>query len=68
MNRAVSAACLVVGVLLVFWGVSARNSFNSDVSRAFTGQPTDKAMWLMGGGAALSVIGIAGIARGRKKS
>ncbi len=50
MNKIVSIVLLVGGVLLMILGVQATNSFNSDVSRFFTGSPTDKAIWMLIGG------------------
>ncbi len=61
MNKAIAAALLVGGVILLFFGFQANHSFSSDVSRTFTGSPTDKAMWLMIGGAVASVIGLVGL-------
>lgn len=66
MNRGISAALLVAGVVLTIWGVSALESFSSDVSRFFTGSPTDKAMWLLIGGLLAAVIGLFGLLRGAK--
>ena len=57
MNKQISLAILVVGVVLVIYGISASNSFSSDVSRAFTGSPTDRTMWFLGVGAVLAVVG-----------
>lgn len=58
MNKAISVALIAVGVILVIWGVSASESFSSDVSRAFTGSPTDRTMWLLLGGVGLGVTGL----------
>jgi hypothetical protein len=66
MNKAVSIALLVVGIVLLVIGVNATNSFNSDVSRFFTGSPTDKAVWMLIGGAVASVIGLFGLLRTAK--
>ena len=66
MNKGLFIALLVVGIVLIIWGISAMDSFSSDVSRFFTGSPTDKAMWLMIGGIAAAVIGLFGILRGTK--
>ncbi|MEO6568226.1 MAG: DUF3185 family protein, partial [Opitutaceae bacterium] len=41
MNRPVSLILLVVGVILVIYGINASTSVGSDVSRAVTGTPTD---------------------------
>lgn len=69
MNKAVSAALLAIGIILLFWGLSEADSFGSQVSEFFTGSPTDRAMWLMIGGVASSVIGLVGLvmAGGRAK-
>ena len=67
MNKIIALAILVGGIVLVIYGVSASNSFSSDVSRFFTGSPTDKTMWLLIGGIAAIVIGLAGLFRGQHK-
>ena len=61
-----SVALLVAGIILIVWGLTEMDSFSSDVSRIFTGSPTDKTMWLLIGGVLLSIIGIGGIVKGRK--
>ena len=66
MNRIVSLALLVGGVVLIIFGVQATNSFGSDVSRFFTGSPTDKAIWMLIGGIVAAVVGLAGTLRGSK--
>jgi Protein of unknown function (DUF3185) len=66
MNKPLSIALLVGGVVLIVFGVNASNSFSSDVSRLFTGSPTDKAMWMLIGGAVLAVVGVVGLMRGSK--
>lgn len=66
MNKAISLALIAVGILLIIFGLNASNSFTSEVSRAFTGSPTDKAMWLLIGGVAAAVIGVFGFLRGAK--
>lgn len=66
MNKMVSLALLVGGVVLLVIGISAMNSFSSDVSRFFTGSPTDKAVWMLLGGVVAAVIGLIGSLRGSK--
>jgi protein-S-isoprenylcysteine O-methyltransferase Ste14 len=66
MNRAVSLAFLVAGVLLLVFGVSASKSLGSDISRFFTGSPTDKAIWMLIGGVVLTLIGLVGLLRGSR--
>ena len=58
MNRTFSLALLVGGVVLMIIGISATNSFSSDVSRFFTGSPTDKAVWMLIGGIVASIAGL----------
>ena len=64
MDKTISLALLAGGILLVIFGVSASNSFSSDVSRVFTDAPTDKAIWMLVGGVVAAVIGLAGLLRG----
>ena len=59
MNKIVSLALLVGGVVLMVIGINATNSFSSDVSRFFTGSPTDKAVWMLLGGIVASTVGLA---------
>jgi len=66
MNKIVSLALLVGGVALMIIGINATNSFSSDVSRFFTGSPTDKAIWMLIGGIAATGIGLMGTLRGSK--
>lgn len=67
MNKIVSLALLVGGVVLIVIGITATNSFSSDVSRFFTGSPTDKAIWMLIGGIVAVVIGLGGTFLGSKK-
>ena len=66
MNKAVSIALLAGGIVLIVIGVNATNSFSSDVSRFFTGSPTDKAVWMLIGGIVAASIGLFGTMRGAK--
>ena len=68
MNKIVSLALLVGGVVLIVVGVNATNSFSSDVSRFFTGSPTDKAVWMLIGGSVAAIVGLAGTLRGGKQT
>ena len=57
MNRTVGLALVIAGVVLMITGYNASQSFSSDVSRFFTGAATNKAMWMLVGGAAALVAG-----------
>ena len=58
MNRIVAIPLLVGGVVLMIFGINATNSFGSDVSRFFTGSPTDKAIWMLIGGIITTIVGL----------
>ena len=60
MNNITGLAILALGVVLLIFGFNASHSFSSDVSRTFTGNPTDKSMWLIIGGSTATVIGLFG--------
>jgi hypothetical protein len=57
MKNNLSFAFIVGGIALMIFGFNASNSFGSDVSRFFTGNPTDRAMWMLLGGIASFVVG-----------
>jgi Protein of unknown function (DUF3185) len=64
MHKAVALALLAGGILLIIFGVSTAQSFSSDISRFFTGAPTDKAIWMLVGGTVASIVGVVGLWRG----
>ena len=69
MNKPISLALLVGGVILIGCGITASDSTASGFSRFFTGNPTDKTMWLLIGGAIATVVGASGLLfRGSKSS
>ena len=63
MNKVVSVALIAAGAVLAVWGVSASESFSSDISRLLTGVFTDRATWLWVGGVVAVVVGLSGILR-----
>jgi uncharacterized membrane protein YidH (DUF202 family) len=67
MNKIVSLALLVGGVVLMIIGINATNSFSSDVSRFFTGSPTDKAIWMLIGGLVVAIVGLTMTLRSSKQ-
>ena len=64
MSKAVSLALLAGGIVLIVLGVMAAESLSSDISRFFTGAPTDKAIWMLIGGVVASIVGVVGLLRG----
>ena len=61
MIKAISIGILAGGILLLILGINAYNSSSSEISRLFTGSPTDNAVWLLFGGATVAVLGLAGL-------
>ena len=58
MNKLVSLALLVGGIVLVVTGFNATHSFTSDVSRFFTVSPTNTAVWMLIGGIVAALVGL----------
>lgn len=54
MSKIPSLAILIVGVILLVFGLQSSDSITSNVSQAVTGAPTDKSIWLI----VLGVIGV----------
>jgi uncharacterized membrane protein YidH (DUF202 family) len=63
MNKSISVALLGIGVILLVFGFNAYHSASSDVSRFFTGAPTDKALWLLISGLVVGIVGLSGLFR-----
>jgi hypothetical protein len=63
MIKAFSAILVLVGIVLIILGVKASEAFNSQVSEVFTGNPSDRAIWLSLGGAVATIAGLAGFMR-----
>lgn len=58
MRLPIGLVLLVVGIILLVLGIQAGDSFASNVSKAFTGNPTDRAVWLTIGGVVCICAGI----------
>ncbi|MFM0732968.1 DUF3185 family protein [Paraburkholderia sediminicola] len=68
MTKAISIALIVGGIVLLYFGGQAFNSVSSEVSRVFTGSPTNKAITLIVAGAIATIAGLTGVAvSGRKR-
>ena len=63
-SRSLSLGLIVLGVVLIVLGVIASDSISSDFSRFFTGEPTDKTIWLLLGGGLATLVGLGGLTRG----
>ena len=66
MNKLISLALLIGGIILIIYGLSAADSVGSSFSRLFTGAPTDKTIWLLLGGIVAAALGAGGVARGSR--
>ena len=66
MNKPLSIAILVIGVILLIYGISAGDSVASNIKESVTGTPTDKSLWLIIGGVLGIVVGGFGLLRGGK--
>ncbi len=66
MNKPFSIVLLVVGVILVIYGISAGESVASEVSEAVSGTPTNRTIWLLVVGIIAGLLGLFGLLRGPK--
>lgn len=57
MSKPVALGIAVVGVILLVWGLQAKDSAASVVSEVVQGSPSDKSIFLIVGGALLTVVG-----------
>ena len=64
----IGLAVFALGIVLLIFGFNESQSFSSDVSRFFTGNPTDRSMWLIAGGGVAVVAGMIFALRGMKRS
>ena len=64
----IGLAIFALGVVLLILGFNESQSLSSDVSRFFTGNPTDRSMWLIAGGAVAVIVGMVLALRGMKRS
>lgn len=63
MYRGICIALVVVGFVLVGWGLEASDSLSSDFSRFFTGSPTNRTVWFELTGIGALIAGGVGLLR-----
>ena len=68
MNRIIGLAILALGIVLLIFGFNESRSFSSDVSKFFTGNPTDRSIWFIAGGALAVVVGLVLAIRGARRT
>lgn len=61
MNKLIFSALLIGGLVLIAYGLIASDSIGSDISRMFTGEPTDRAIWLLVAGSIAAIAGGGGL-------
>ena len=60
--KSISVALIVGGIVLLYFGGTSFHSLSNDVSRFFTGSPTNKTIWLIAGGVIATLAGLIGLA------
>ena len=68
MHSVIGIALLVVGVVLIIFGMNASASLGSRLSELFTGAPSDRTIWLLLAGVAAAIVGLGIILAGRRKT
>lgn len=69
MNRTLGLVMLIVGIVLILFGLNASESVADTVSEGVTGRYTDTTMWYLIGGGALAVAGASlAFLRGRRSA
>jgi hypothetical protein len=62
MVKALSFALIACGVVLLYFGGQSFHSFANDMSRLFTGAPTNRTILLIVGGVVATIAGLTGLA------
>lgn len=58
MNKLVGIAAIVIGIILLTFGINATDSLSSEFSEFFEGSPSNHSIWLMVGGIVAIVAGL----------
>jgi hypothetical protein len=66
MQSLVGMALLVVGVVLIIFGMQASASLGSRLSELFTGAPSDRTLWLLLAGVVVAILGLGLLLAGRR--
>ena len=68
MQSVVGIALLVVGVVLIIFGMQASASLGSRLSELFTGTPSDRTIWLLILGVVAAIVGLGLLLVGRRST
>ena len=60
MKMPLALAFVVVGIVLLIFGLNSADSIQDSFSRFFSGQFSDRTMWLIVGGSVCLVVGLYG--------
>jgi hypothetical protein len=66
VQSVVGIALLVVGVVLIIFGMQASASVGSRLSELFSGTPSDRTIWLLLVGVAAAILGLGLLLAGRR--
>ena len=66
MRPMLGLALLVLGVVLLIWGLQSSDSIASSFHRFFDGTPTDKTVWLISGGVVAALCGVGMLAMSKR--
>ncbi len=67
MSNFVGLAIFALGIVLLVFGLNESQSFSSELSRVFTGNPTDRSVWLIAAGGAAVIGGLVLAISGAKR-
>ena len=67
-NNIAGLGLVALGIVLLIFGLNESHSLSSDFSRIFTGNPSDKSVWMLGGGIVAIVVGLGMAFMGRRSS
>jgi LPXTG-motif cell wall-anchored protein len=68
MQSVVGIVLLVVGVVLMIFGMQASASVGSRLSELFTGALSDRTIWLLVAGGAAAILGLGLLLVGRRRT
>jgi hypothetical protein len=57
-NRILGLALLVVGLVILVFGLQATESFGDAVTMGLTGRHTDRTTWYLVGGSFVTIVGV----------
>lgn len=60
-KKMISAALLIAGLLLLYFGYQEYQSVSSEVEEFITGSPDSGTLWMLIGGGAATVAGLIGL-------